>query len=53
MTAREVVADLLVVAGASATTAGAWIIYSPSAYIVGGLWCVVIAFALANAGPSR
>lgn len=46
MNAREIVADVLVIAGASATTAGAWQIYAPAAFMVGGLWCVVVAFAL-------
>lgn len=52
MTAREVIADALLVAGASATTAGARLIYEPSALIVGGAWCVLLAFALSR-GPVR
>jgi hypothetical protein len=36
MSAREAISDLLVMSGFSSIVFGAWLIYEPSAYLIGG-----------------
>lgn len=51
MNAREVLADLLLLAGAASTTYGASLVFEPALWIVGGAWCVVISYGFERGAP--
>lgn len=51
MTAREVLSDLLLLAGAASTTYGVSLVFEPALWIVGGAWCVVISYGFERATP--
>lgn len=44
------VPDALVLSGAGAVTYGAWLVFAPAGFIVGGLLLVALGFAISRGG---
>jgi hypothetical protein len=43
--------DALMIAGASGVSFGAWLVYCPAGYVVGGLFAIAAGYMLARGKP--
>ena len=45
---RETVSDILVILGSTCVVYGAWMIFHPLGWIVGGLFCIVLGYVFSK-----